>query len=75
MSKKLNRSPSQLTTKKKTLTEIMNQKIGQINKMKIQDIYKLEIVKNNNFQLYNESLGLISKQDKSKFINHNSTKY
>ena len=53
----------------------MNQKIGQINKMKIQDIYKLEIVKNNNFQLYNESLGLISKQDKSKFINHNSTKY
>lgn len=49
MSKRINRSPSQLTTKKKTLTEIMNQKIGQINKMKIQDIYKLEIVKNNNF--------------------------
>ena len=47
----------------KNLQSLLDRKIKKINEMPIQDLYKLPEVKQNDFRVYKEALGLITQDE------------
>jgi hypothetical protein len=46
------------------MKSILSQKLAEINRLSIKEIYQMPIVKQGDFRLYKEAVGIVSEQEK-----------